>query len=967
MFGAFVAGSIASKLTLDKTQWNSSVQSVGADQKKMQGMSAKTADGFKKAGKAMTIAGAAIVATMGLMVKKYVKAGDEVHKMSLRTGFATKTLSELSYAAEISGADIGVLEKGVKKMSKTIVDANDGMTTYQRAFDRIGVSYKDLIDLSPEQQFEKLAVAIAGVENPTVRAAAAQDIFGRAGTQLLPLFNEGVEGMEALRAKAHDLGIVFDQEAANKAARLADAQTTLKTAMSGLSITIADNIVPVLSKLVEGLSNIVAKFTEWSKAHPGLSSALTKIVAVLGALLTVLGPIAIILPKIAKGFGMMGGAIKKVIPSVATLKGKVGVGGLHGLLGKLPAVGMAAFAGWKIGRLIGETTGLDEKIQNLTASLLGLGDISNYEVTPSLGKEADALEKLKEITKTTGWTVWDLKQKYGSYSEALKAVKKGEEEAGGTSKKLGENYEKTGTVVDELKEKTKTYIDYLGDLGIQTIKEKQDRVRELEGYLGDLDQAYQTGKISLEDYTTATNAAKTEIKELSEAMIQTAIPATRNMAGVLDQAVTQMDGRINVLPDAVKTVATKISGHWLRLTSGMGDAFGDATEDLLTKGSDLGDGLDILWKGIGSSFKGMLGNMVREWTTKFLRSLVTKSAEAASSVATSTATAAKGAVGVASSIASGIVTLAQGIASAAGIIAKAAPQILIAAGVALAISAGFKAIGALFKGGKKYEEMTYWLKMIKDNSQILVNWTQDAIVPLMDYFAKMLEEISGKLSDPKTQQEMGNTTTLLDGILEKMDAFGTQLFDKLDTFGKHFEGILTRVTSIAARIVYTNRILRRIEGKVEGGGRRRRRRGEEPYDAPLTPEGPGSRDLIAGGLAPALASTIDRPDEPGTIRTTREERIWGRMEARHLARLEARFERRMGRGEIREQPIGPRTPDLATMMAASPTNITLNFQFDNQVDPNFTRDYVRREIVPQILDSLEVKHKKRRWKKGLGI
>ena len=158
-----------------------------------------------------------------------------------------------------------------------------------------------MIELSPEEQFDKIARAIANVESPTLRAAAAQDIFGRAGTKLLPLFAAGEEGLEKLKKKAHELGMVFDQEAADKAARLADAQTTLKRAIQGLTITISENIVPVITELVEKLSDTIAKVKDWAKAHPELVTWLTKTGGALGAVMLVLGPMVIILPKVVTG------------------------------------------------------------------------------------------------------------------------------------------------------------------------------------------------------------------------------------------------------------------------------------------------------------------------------------------------------------------------------------------------------------------------------------------------------------------------------------------------------------------------------------------------------------------------------------------------------------------------------------------------------------------------------------------
>ena len=175
-------------------KFGTDTQGMEAGFKKADGLIAKNAEQFKKAGRTIAVAGAAITGAITLMVRSYVKAGDEIHKMALRTSFSTEALSELQYAAEISGASLSDIEKGVKKMSKTILDASDGLATYVRAFDRIGLSAEDLIKLSPEEQFDKIAKAIASVENPTIRAATAQDIFGRAGTKLLPLFAAGEKG-----------------------------------------------------------------------------------------------------------------------------------------------------------------------------------------------------------------------------------------------------------------------------------------------------------------------------------------------------------------------------------------------------------------------------------------------------------------------------------------------------------------------------------------------------------------------------------------------------------------------------------------------------------------------------------------------------------------------------------------------------------------------------------------------------
>jgi len=253
---AFQAGAIVSQLTLDRSKFTASMRAVQKQTKKLSGWVKQNSAQFKRMGMVAAAAGAAALVVFKKMVKQYVEVGDTVHKMALRTGFAATTLSELAYAADISGADLTALEKGVKKMSKTIVDASYGLETYLRVFRSLGLDVKDLLKMSPEEQFLKLGAAIAEMESDTLRTAAAVDIFGRAGTMLLPLFKEGAEGIEKLREEAHKLGIIFDEEAAAKAAALKDAQTALKGSVQGLSIAILNDLIPVIT-------DVVKQFTEW--------------------------------------------------------------------------------------------------------------------------------------------------------------------------------------------------------------------------------------------------------------------------------------------------------------------------------------------------------------------------------------------------------------------------------------------------------------------------------------------------------------------------------------------------------------------------------------------------------------------------------------------------------------------------------------------------------------------------------
>jgi len=270
---AFQAGAIVSQITLDRSKFSASIKTVQKQTKTLGGWVKKNSRQFKAMGLVIAAMGTAALLTFKKMVKQYVEVGDMVHKMALRTGFAATTLSELAYAAEISGADISMLEKGVKKMSKTIVDASYGLETYLRVFRSLGLEVEDLLALSPEEQFFKIGNAIAEMESDTLRTAAAVDVFGRSGTMLLPFFKEGAEGIAKLRKEAHTLGIIFDEEAAAKAAALKDAQTALTGSVKGLSIAIVTDLIPVITEVTKGFTDWFVKSREgagdWTQAILG--------------------------------------------------------------------------------------------------------------------------------------------------------------------------------------------------------------------------------------------------------------------------------------------------------------------------------------------------------------------------------------------------------------------------------------------------------------------------------------------------------------------------------------------------------------------------------------------------------------------------------------------------------------------------------------------------------------------------
>ena len=284
--------------------------SFGADTKKydkeVKGMGARTSKTFKAignaskaAGRALTIAGGVITGALGFAVKSAADFGDEIDKMSKRTGFSAEALSELKFAADLSGTSLETVEKGIKRMSSFLEDTRDGLSTAKLALEKFGISVADFQGLSPEETFRLMLDEIAQIEDPIRRAALAQDVFGRAGTELLPILSDGVEGLASMRQEAHDLGFVITEEAAAAAAQFNDDLLRLKTGLKATGLAIGQVLINAIGPWIVQAQEAIKPIRDWTKENPELAKTIVLVVAAMGALLLIIGPILLVLPGIA--------------------------------------------------------------------------------------------------------------------------------------------------------------------------------------------------------------------------------------------------------------------------------------------------------------------------------------------------------------------------------------------------------------------------------------------------------------------------------------------------------------------------------------------------------------------------------------------------------------------------------------------------------------------------------------------
>ena len=227
---------------------------------------------FKKVGevlKTVGVAMAAATAAIGTaavaagkklwdMASETAKAGDEIDKTSQKLGMSAEAYQEWDYVLGQAGVDITSMTTGLKTMTNQIDNAKNGSAKAQERFAKLGISLNDLNSMSREDIFSAVVSGMQGMADTTERAALANDLFGKSGQNLTPLFNETTESTEKLKQAAHDLGFVMSDEAVKASADFSDSLDTLKRTFSGVKNNLVGELLPGFSTLLNGLSALLA-------------------------------------------------------------------------------------------------------------------------------------------------------------------------------------------------------------------------------------------------------------------------------------------------------------------------------------------------------------------------------------------------------------------------------------------------------------------------------------------------------------------------------------------------------------------------------------------------------------------------------------------------------------------------------------------------------------------------------------
>ena len=364
-----ISGSITKEL---------SPETEAAGQKTGKGFAGKLAKGLAVGGAAIAAGSAAALVGIVKGAKGVSEYGDNVDKMSQKLGLSSDAYQKWDYVLNLAGTDMGSMTTGLKTLTNKFDDAKNGSEGAQEMFSKLGISMEDASKMSREDLFQAAINGLQGMEDTTERAALANDLFGKSGQNLAPLFNQSAKATKEQMALAEKYGMVMPEATVKASAAFQDSLTTMQGASTGLKNRLLGEFLPSMTKITDGLGKL---FVGDMSGINDLSNGISGFAGKVGELSKKL------LPIVAKTLSQIVTKAIAIAPKLLASGGKMLMSIASGIQGAMPTLTS------KLPQL------LSNALKAATKALPGVLD-SGVQIISSL--VSGALKALPKLTESIG-------------------------------------------------------------------------------------------------------------------------------------------------------------------------------------------------------------------------------------------------------------------------------------------------------------------------------------------------------------------------------------------------------------------------------------------------------------------------------------------------------------------------------------------------------------------------------------
>lgn len=212
--------------------------------------------------------------------REFAEWGESVEHASKQTGDSADNIQKLDFAAAHSGLSADQMNMAMVRLSRSMVAAQQGGVQAIDAFKTLGLSAEELKGANLDEALGKIANAFQAHADGATKAAIAQQLFGRAGFELIAFLDQGQAGIEAFKQKAEELGVVLSEHDVEAAVELKGHLVDLDAQMHVLKLRAGEELAPAFEQVAAGMAKASAQGGPLQQMFSALGTVMKAVVAV---------------------------------------------------------------------------------------------------------------------------------------------------------------------------------------------------------------------------------------------------------------------------------------------------------------------------------------------------------------------------------------------------------------------------------------------------------------------------------------------------------------------------------------------------------------------------------------------------------------------------------------------------------------------------------------------------------------
>lgn len=228
-------------------------------------------------------AGAGIAGLGSKLAKEALDWNLSVKKMQSLTGATAEQASTFISVANYMGVATDVSTVAFAKFAKAVSTAQDKMQVASAEgklatdmFSRLGISIDQIQGKNTLEVFSIIQDRLRNMKDGAEKTRVEMELFGKTGYQLHGMLNLSAEAMKQVEDRARAMGLIINDEAAQKSASFNRQLKDMEQTGKRLAIMIGQELLPVVMEYAQGAINLTKSYSDLATEQKEAISGLVK-------------------------------------------------------------------------------------------------------------------------------------------------------------------------------------------------------------------------------------------------------------------------------------------------------------------------------------------------------------------------------------------------------------------------------------------------------------------------------------------------------------------------------------------------------------------------------------------------------------------------------------------------------------------------------------------------------------------